>query len=137
MKSMKERLAPDPIMMLGGSPISVAVPPMLAAITIGSRYAAGRTPVRRAISTDIGVTKMTVVTLSAKAETVPVNHAISVWMIRGRPPARRSSRPTAQGKTPVVLSTPTTAIIAASRSRTFRSSASLAPSNEISLYGVR
>jgi hypothetical protein len=39
---------------LGGSPIRVAVPPMLAAITIGSRKADEAIPSRRAIEAAIG-----------------------------------------------------------------------------------
>ena len=65
---------------------------------------------------------MTVVTLSAKADRIPVNQAIRAWIRIGRPPARCSSRPTAHSNTPVVLRTPTVAIMAASRNNTLRSS---------------
>jgi hypothetical protein len=35
--SLKERLAAEPMMMLGGSPISVAVPPIFEAMTSAKR----------------------------------------------------------------------------------------------------
>ena len=56
MKSMKDRpvRGSAPISTLGGSPIRVAVPPILAAITIGSRKAEALILSRRAISDAIG-----------------------------------------------------------------------------------
>ncbi len=56
MKSMKVRCARGsvPISTFGGSPIRVAVPPMLAAITIGRKKAAPLILSRRAISDAIG-----------------------------------------------------------------------------------
>ena len=129
MKSRNERSAPDPIMMFGGSPIRVAVPPMFAAMTTGSRNATGFSRIARAICRAMGATKMTVVTLSAKAESTAVNQVSSVRMRKGLPCARFSIRATPHSKTPVLLSTPTTAIMDASRTRTFRSSAPWAPSN--------
>ena len=87
-------------MMLGGSTDQCR-----GAADIGSHHhgeQVGRRPdpcEARHLDPDMGVTKMTVVTLSARAETVPVNHEIRAWMSRGRPPARFRRRPTAQGKT--------------------------------------
>ncbi len=54
MKLKNESPAPEPIRMLGGSPMSVAVPPMFEAMTIGSRSAAGRIAVVAAIRIAIG-----------------------------------------------------------------------------------
>ena len=49
MNERKLRFAPEPIMMFGGSPMSVAVPPMLEAMTIGMSSASGLRPIVRAI----------------------------------------------------------------------------------------
>ena len=56
MKYMKDRpvRGSAPISTLGGSPIRVAVPPMLAAITIGRKKAEPLIRRRRAISDAIG-----------------------------------------------------------------------------------
>jgi hypothetical protein len=54
MKSKNESPAPEPIRMLGGSPIRVAVPPIFDAMTMGRRSAAGRMPVAAAIRMAIG-----------------------------------------------------------------------------------
>ena len=137
MKSKNESPAPEPIRILGGSPMSVAVPPTLEAMTIGSRIAAGRIAVAAAIRMAIGYTKITVVTLSQTADNRPVNHTTMARTLPGRPRVRSMRRATAQSNTPVVLSTPTTAIIDASRSSTLRSSAWWAPSNVIRCQGVK
>ncbi len=65
--SLKVIPANDPIMMLGGSPIRVAVPPKLDASISGSRNTKGETPSTRAISIVTGVSRSIVVTLSRKA----------------------------------------------------------------------
>ena len=123
--------------MLGGSPMSVAVPPRLEAITIGSSNAAGAMPVARAICMAIGKTKITVVTLSQNAERIAVNQITRARSVAGWPPERSTSQCTAHSKTPVVLSTPTAAIIEARRRMTLRSMARWAASNVINRYGVR
>ncbi len=135
-KSRKVRCAPEPIRMLGGSPMSVAVPPMFDAITMGSRNAIGGIASCSAICIAIGVTKITVVTLSASADRPPVNHVTSRITVRGSPRVPFISRATAQVNTPVDLRTPTTAIIDASRSSTFRSSARCDASSEMRCQGV-
>ena len=124
-------------MMFGGSPISVAVPPMFEAITIGSSNTSGRIFIRRAMPSAIGVTKITVVTLSRNADAMAVNQAMSVMTTSGCPRARRIRPATAHSKTPVVLSTPTTAIIDASSTSTLMSSASIVPSNDSRWNGVK
>src|SRR5258708_32681793 len=92
-----------PISTLGGSPIRVAVPPMLAAITMGRKKAEPLILSRRAISDAIGKAKITVVTLSRIADSTPVNQMINRAARLGMPADRSSSRPTAHGKTLVVF----------------------------------
>ena len=77
------------------------------------------------------------VTLSRIADSTPVNQMMSRAARLGLPRERSSRRSTAQGKTLVVLSTPTSAIIENSSRMTLRSTASFAASNEISLKGVK
>ena len=60
------------MMMFGGSPISVAVPPMLLAITSAIRNGTGEVPSRSQISSVTGATSSTVVTLSRNAESTAV-----------------------------------------------------------------
>ncbi len=137
MKSRKLSVAPDPIMMFGGSPMSVAVPPMLEATTMGSRIAMGARPICRAMPVAMGVTKITVVTLSRNADVMPVNHETSREATAGRPWVLTIRRPTDHSNAPVDLSTPTTVIMPASRKSTFRSMWRPAASNPMSLNGVR
>ena len=59
-------------MMLGGSPIRVAVPPILEARISGMSKASGEIPRDRAISMDTGVNSSIVVTLSRNAEATAV-----------------------------------------------------------------
>ena len=63
----KPRPAADPMSRFGGSPMSVAVPPMLDASTAVMRYGTGETPKRRATDSVTGVMSSTVVTLSSMA----------------------------------------------------------------------
>jgi len=136
-KSRKLSPAAEPIRMLGGSPMSVAVPPMLDARIMGRRRTSGRRPTRRAMTSAMGVMKMTVVTLSTIAETAAVNQRMRARRRRTFPRARVTSRATDQPNTPVDLSTPTMAIIDASRKSTFRSSAAWASSKVMRCHGVR
>ena len=58
-----------PTMMLGGSPIKVAVPPMLEASITASKYGSGEICSALARNSTNGVISTTVVTLSSTAET--------------------------------------------------------------------
>jgi hypothetical protein len=58
--------------MLGGSPISVAAPPMFDARASAMRKPSGRTPMRSHTSSVTGATSSTVVTLSSAAEATAV-----------------------------------------------------------------
>ncbi len=128
---MNGSCAAEPTMMLGGSPIRVAAPPMFEAMITGSRYTLGSSPSRAATPTAIGVTKITVVTLSRNADAMPVAQMSTDSTAAGLAGRSPSNRPTDHSNTPVALSTPTTAIIPASRKRTLRSSAAWAASKEI------
>ena len=65
--SLKVIPAYEPIMMLGGSPMSVAVPPKFEARISGIRNTNGDIPKTTAISSVTGVKRSMVVTLSRKA----------------------------------------------------------------------
>ena len=64
----KSSPAAEPMRMFGGSPMSVAVPPMLDAKIWLIRYGIGETRSVRAIDSVTGVSRTTVVTLSRTAE---------------------------------------------------------------------
>jgi formate--tetrahydrofolate ligase len=68
MNAMNGRWANEPMIRLGGSPISVAVPPMLAANVSAMRKGIAGTPSSAVTSKVTGMISSTVVTLSRKAE---------------------------------------------------------------------
>ena len=74
-KSIKDKLAALPIMMFGGSPIRVAVPPMFDENISAIRNGTGLISSFSAIANVIGITRMTVVTLSRNALTNAVKNA--------------------------------------------------------------
>ncbi len=84
-KSVKDSPALLPIMMFGGSPISVAVPPMFAARTSAIRK--GTTGSRRRWQTArvTGATRSMTVTLSRKAETTAVSNTKMIISRKDRP----------------------------------------------------
>ncbi len=85
MKSKKVRLAADPIMMFGGSPIKVAVPPMLEARISAIRYGTGFIfSVRQSMMVMGPMSKM-VVTLSNSAEKTAVMMTKATMMSHGLP----------------------------------------------------
>ena len=136
MKSMKGRPAATPTMTLGGSPISVAVPPMLAAITIG--IANAHTDIRRlrAAFDTTGAMNSTVVTLSAKADSTAVATMTVFASSFDRPRAQATMRAFSQSKTRVPIRTETIAIMLPSRKMTFQSTARTAVSNSMMCSGV-
>src|SRR3989304_3928501 len=123
MKAVKERPAAEPIRMLGGSPIRVAVPPILDATTMGSSSAAAGMAAAAAMVDAIGYMNSTVVTLSAKADRIPVNQTTRPCRARARPFELSTIRSAIQPQTPVVLSPPPIAIMEASRGSTLGSEA--------------
>ena len=84
-KSMKLRPACEPIMIFGGSPIRVAVPPMLEARICASRKGTGSMPRMPVIAIAIGPTSSTVVTLSRNAESTAVRMVNSSMIFQGLP----------------------------------------------------
>ena len=120
-KSLK--LSPDRLamMMLGGSPISVAVPPMLEAIASAIRNGIGGTPSRSHTSSVTGATSSTVVTLSSSAEAAAVIRISITITANGRPRARLADQIARYSNTPVCLTTLTMIIIPSSRKMTFQS----------------
>ncbi len=86
MKSRNESsLTAVPIMMFGGSPISVAVPPMLLASTSTSTSGIADTRNRSASRSVIGTISRIAVRLSRKAERRPVTPASRKTRRIGRP----------------------------------------------------
>ena len=63
------------MMMFGGSPISVAAPPMFEAIASAIRNGTGGMPSRSQTSSVTGAISSTVVTLSSSADATAVMHA--------------------------------------------------------------
>ena len=120
-KSLK--LSPDRLamMMLGGSPINVAVPPMLEAIASAIRNGIGGTPSRSHTSRVTGATSSTVVTLSSSAEATAVITISITITANGRPRARLADQIARYSNTPVCLTMLTMIIIPSSRKMTFQS----------------
>ena len=80
-KSLNVRPVAEPIMMFGGSPISVAVPPMFDAKICAKRYGYGLTLSSSVMSSVTGTVSSTVVTLSRNAE----NTAVTIDIISRMP----------------------------------------------------
>jgi hypothetical protein len=87
-KSLNDRSARLPMMMFGGSPIRVAVPPMFEANTSASRNGTGGTRSRSQMSSVTGAISSTVVTLSSSAEATAVMLTSSTMTGNGFPRAR-------------------------------------------------
>ena len=125
-KAAKSRPAAEPMRMLGGSPMSVAVPPMLEARIWLMRYGTGDTPSLAATARVTGVISTTVVTLSRNAETTAVTTARMISSRSGWPCDARTDRIASHSKNPVCARIPASTIIPASRKMTLRSMASKA-----------
>ena len=84
-KSIKDKPAALPIIMFGGSPIKVAVPPIFDAKISVIKNGRGFMSNSFAIANVIGIIKITVVTLSKNAETTAVKIAKQNKITFGRP----------------------------------------------------
>ena len=84
-KSINVKPAALPIIIFGGSPISVAVPPMFDAKTSVKRNGIGSMSRVLVIAKVIGITRITVVTLSRKALIIAVNNPIAIRIKIGWP----------------------------------------------------
>ena len=115
------------IMMFGGSPMSVAVPPMFAAttsmITSGSASISSSSAIRNVT----GTMSRIVVRLSRNAESSAVAVVSSATSASGRPCASCAARIATNVNTPVVSVSRTAIIIPASRPSVSNSIASSAP----------
>ncbi len=120
-KSSYVRPARLAMMMFGGSPTSVAVPPMLDARASAMRNGTTGTPRRRQTTNVTGATSSTVVTLSSSADATAVTSTSITMTGNGLPFARLAAQIARYSNTPVRCSTATMSIIPASRKMTFQS----------------
>ena len=118
MKDRPPRLA---MMMFGGSPTSVAVPPMFDASASAIRNGTTGTRSRSQTSSVTGATSSTVVTLSSNADAEAVITTRITITRNGLPRARLTAQIARYSKMPVWRSTPTITIIPSSRNTTFQS----------------
>jgi hypothetical protein len=121
MKSMKSRCAFEAIMILGGSPISVAVPPMFDAMAQEIRYGRGSTSRASAIRIVTGTIRSTVVTLSSKALRTAVTVAKIASILKGSPFPHLALFIAMYSNTPVGLMRFMMTIIEIRRNMTFQS----------------
>ena len=92
MNAMKSRFATEPMIRFGGSPISVAVPPMFDAMASAIRNGTGGTPSSLATSSVTGATSRIVVTLSRNADRNAVANTSSTIVRIGNPLASLAHR---------------------------------------------
>ena len=131
------------MMMFGGSPTSVAVPPMLEAIASAIRNGATGTASRSHTKNVTGAISSTVVTLSSTADAAAVTTTRIVITRNGRPRARLAAQIATYSNAPVRWITATISIIPNSKKMTFQSipdsseknacSASVAPISSITV----
>ena len=120
-KSLKERPARLAMMMLGGSPINVAVPPMFDANASAIKNGAGPISSRSHTSSVTGATSNTVVTLSSRADANAVTSTSRIMMRSGEPWARLAAQIAVYSNTPVCRSTLTMIIMPSSKKTTSQS----------------
>ena len=120
-KSVNVRSARLAMMMFGGSPTSVAAPPMLDANASASRNGTGAMPSCRHTEIVRGAISRTVVTLSRRADAPAVTRTSRTSSFRGRPPASLAEWIARYSKAPVRRRMPTTSIIPRSRKMTSQS----------------
>ena len=118
---MKVRPARLAMMMLGGSPINVAVPPMFDAKASAIRNGAGLIASRSHTSSVTGAISNTVVTLSSRADANAVTSTSRIMMRSGEPRARLAARIAVYSNTPVCRSTLTMIIMPNSKKMTSQS----------------
>ena len=114
-KSIKLKPALAPIIIFGGSPISVAVPPIFEARTSVIKNGTGSVSNSFAMAKVIGIISTTVVTLSKNAETIAVNAASANRTVFGCPFVARKRFKAIHLKTPLRLAIFTIIIIPINR----------------------
>ena len=120
-KSLNVKSARLAMMMLGGSPTKVAVPPILEANTSAIRKGTGLISSRSHTSSVTGAINKIVVTLSRKADANAVIKTSRIMIRSGEPFARFTDQIAMYSKTPVWRSTPTMIIMPSSRKITSQS----------------
>ena len=120
-KSLNVRPARLAMMMFGGSPTKVEVPPMLEANTSAIKKGAGLISSRSQTSRVTGAINKIVVTLSSRAEAAAVTRTSRIMIRSGEPFARLAAQIATYSKTPVCLSTLTMIIMPSSRKITSQS----------------
>ena len=121
MKSAKLRPAALPIMMLGGSPMRVAVPPMLEAMIWESRKGTGLTSRIWVMAMVMGPISSTVVTLSRKAESTAVMTVKTARMAMGWPRVSLADQMAMYSNRPEHFTTATKSIMPTRTPMVFRS----------------
>ena len=118
-------------MMLGGSPMSVAVPPMFDAMISVKKYGTGLMSSKRHTVMVIGPIRRTVVTLSKNAERTAVSRTNRTMMVHGLPFAARAHLMARNSNTPDCLTTATNSIMPKSTPSVLKSICVTATSNDM------
>ena len=118
---MKVRPALLAMMMLGGSPTSVAVPPMFDANASAIKNGAGLIASRSHTNSVTGAMSNTVVTLSSRADAIAVTSTSRIMTRSGEPRARLADQIATYSNTPVWRSTLTMIIMPSSKKMTSQS----------------
>ena len=121
MKSVKLSPAALPIIILGGSPIRVAVPPMLDAMIWVMKKGMGLIRSMLVMARVMGPMRSTVVTLSRKADKTAVIKANNTISGQGRPLAIFAALMAMYSKMPEFLTTATKSIMPIRTPRVLRS----------------
>jgi len=100
-KALNDRLLRAPMMMLGGSPTSVAAPPTLEAKTSAISIGTGLISSRSQTSRVTGAISRTDTTLGSTAEARAITSISRIMMRSGEPPARLTAQMAMYSKTPV------------------------------------
>src|ERR1700742_1466189 len=99
--ALNDRPLRAPMMMLGGSPTSVAAPPMLDANTSAISIGTGLISSRSQTSKVTGAIKSTETTLGSTADAAAITSIRRIMMRNGEPLARLAAQIAAYSKTPV------------------------------------
>ena len=129
MKSKNEYPAAEPIMMFGGSPMSVAVPPMFDARISVMKNGMGLMSSSLHTVRVMGPMSSTVVTLSRNAESTAVSSTNSSMIFHGSPLAKRAHLMARNSNTPDSFTTDTNNIMPSSTPSVLKSMCSMAASN--------
>ncbi len=110
-KSINPNPAAEPIIILGGSPINVAVPPILEEITSGRTKGIGSSSKVSVITNVIGTISKMVVTLSSSADASAVNSEKTTIIFHGSPLTAFAALIAMYSNAPVLLNMLTIIII--------------------------